>query len=80
MLRLGRTFWITVITIIVEAVVAAANASGLLTAAEAAPIAASIAGVAATHNLGRAWEDGKRNAALSPFRPDKHQNHRSDTK
>ena len=65
--RLGRTWWVTIISVVVEALLAVLTAIGDVPAEDAAIPAAAVAAVAVSHNAARAWEDGKRNGnAKSP--------------
>jgi len=66
--HLGRTWWITILTIVVEALLATFTAAGVVEPNDVAIPAAAAAAAAASHNLGRAWEDGKRNANPHPVK------------
>jgi len=58
----GRTWWITVLTIFVEGILGILAINGVVKPEEVAVPAIAIAAAAVSHNAGRAWEDGKRNA------------------
>lgn len=61
--RRGRTFWFSIIALIAEAALAAATSTGYLTVKAATVVGTAIAAICGSHNIGRAWEDGKRNQA-----------------
>jgi hypothetical protein len=59
-MKTGRSFWVTIFTIIVQAVLAALSAASALDPTVTSVTAASAALVAASHNVGRAIEDKAR--------------------
>ncbi len=60
----GRTWWMTVLTILVEGLLGILAIHAEVPPEQIAVPAIAIAAATASHNLGRAWEDGKRNENL----------------
>ena len=61
----GRTWWITVLTIFVEGLLGILSINGVVKPEEVAAPAIAVAAACASHNLGRAYEDGQRNKAAA---------------
>lgn len=65
MRHFGRCWWVTVLTIFVEGLLGILSIHGVVEPEEVAAPAIAIAAACASHNAGRAWEDGQRNKAAA---------------